>query len=169
MKKLICKVDGAERALYYGATPDKYEVDGAAFVADTAEVCPGIFSILIDGESLRVTVSPDLGTPETSASYRVTVGKEEFVIEVVDARKWVRAGGALQAEGSGRIAAPMAGKVVRMLVSQGQAVEAGQSLLVVEAMKMQNEIKSPRSGRVVHTPVVEGQAVAAGQELMVID
>ena len=64
--------------------------------------------------------------------------------------------------------APMPGKVVRVLVESGSAVAAGQGLLVVEAMKMQNEIKSPKEGKVERINVREGQAVNAGEVLAII-
>jgi biotin carboxyl carrier protein len=62
----------------------------------------------------------------------------------------------------------MPGKVVRVLVKAGDSVEAGQGLLVVEAMKMQNEIRSPKSGTVERVPAIEGQAVNAGEVLCVV-
>ena len=63
----------------------------------------------------------------------------------------------------------MPGKVVRVLVKPGETVEAGQGLLVVEAMKMQNEMRAPRAGRIVSLPAVEGATVAAGEVLVVIE
>jgi biotin carboxyl carrier protein len=73
--------------------------------------------------------------------------------------------GALEAEGRQQITAPMPGKVVRVLLQEGDTVEAGQGLLVVEAMKMQNEIRSPKSGRVEKLFAKEGLAVNAGDVL----
>ena len=85
-----------------------------------------------------------------------TVGLE-FNAEVIDPRSWRgRRHGSAEAEGRQQIVAPMPGKVVRLLVKAGDAVEAGQGLLVVEAMKMQNEIRSPKSGTVER--VVVGDA-----------
>jgi pyruvate carboxylase subunit B len=72
----------------------------------------------------------------------------------------------VQAEGRQQVVAPMPGKVVRVLVSAGEQVEAGQGLLVVEAMKMQNEIRSPKSGTVEKVVASEGQAVNAGDVLV---
>ena len=67
------------------------------------------------------------------------------------------------------MAAPDAGQVVRMLVPLGAAVTAGQGLMVVEAMKMQNEMRAPKSGNVVSIPVKEGDTVMSGEVLMVIE
>ena len=66
------------------------------------------------------------------------------------------------------LASPMPGKVVRVLVAVGDEVAAGQGLLVVEAMKMQNEMKSPRAGKVLSLAAVEGATVSAGQPLATI-
>ncbi|HSB13592.1 MAG TPA: acetyl-CoA carboxylase biotin carboxyl carrier protein subunit, partial [Bryobacteraceae bacterium] len=65
--------------------------------------------------------------------------------------------------------APMPGKVVRVLAAEGDLVEAGQGLLVVEAMKMQNEVKAPKAGRVAALAAREGGTVAAGDVLAVIE
>ena len=71
--------------------------------------------------------------------------------------------------GSAEIIAPMPGKVVRVLVEAGQEVEAGVGLVVVEAMKMQNEMKSPRAGKVISITVSAGDTVEAGTLLAVIE
>jgi biotin carboxyl carrier protein len=63
----------------------------------------------------------------------------------------------------------MPGKVVRLLVAPGDAVTAGQGLIVVEAMKMQNEIKAPRAGRVLEVRAAEGATVAAGEALLILE
>ncbi len=87
-------------------------------------------------------------------------------MEVTDPRVWRgRRHGALEVEGRQQVTAPMPGKVVRVLVSEGDAVEAGQGLLVVEAMKMQNEIRSPKNGKVEKLLAREGLAVNAGDVL----
>jgi biotin carboxyl carrier protein len=72
-------------------------------------------------------------------------------------------------EGVETITAPMPGKVVRVLVAPGDAVEAGQGLVVVEAMKMQNEMKASLAGRVATVPAREGATVAAGEVLATIE
>ena len=71
--------------------------------------------------------------------------------------------------GSATLAAPMPGKVVRLLASVGDEVVASQGVLIVEAMKMQNEIQAPRAGRVVEIRVREGQTVNSGEALAVIE
>jgi biotin carboxyl carrier protein len=73
------------------------------------------------------------------------------------------------AHGEQRITAPMPGRVVRVLVAPGDAVEARQAVVVVEAMKMENELRSPRAGRVKEVAVPAGSSVEAGRVLVVID
>jgi biotin carboxyl carrier protein len=100
---------------------------------------------------------------------KLQTGTHEFSAEVIDPRAWSgRRHGGVEAEGRQQITAPMPGKVVRLLVKTGDHVEAGQGLLVVEAMKMQNEIRSPKSGTVEKVFASEGQAVNAGEALCII-
>ena len=77
--------------------------------------------------------------------------------------------GAAEMEGQQQILAQMPGKVIRLLVLVGDEVEAGQGLVVVEAMKMQNEIRSPKKGKVERVLATEGQNVNAGEVLAWVD
>jgi len=136
-------------------------LDGQPVAADAIEISPGVYSILLEGHAheVRVMSAPD-------GSLKVQSGLYEFAAEVVDPRSWRgRRHGVLEAEGRQQILAPMPGKVVRLLVKAGDKVEAGQGLLVVEAMKMQNEIRSPKSGVVERLQAKEGQPVNAGEVL----
>ncbi len=99
----------------------------------------------------------------------VVIDGFRFAVEVRDPRRMARQSGARSREGVETVTAPMPGKVVRVLVAPGDAVEAGQGLVVVEAMKMQNEMKAPRAGRVSAVPAREGATVAAGEALAVIE
>jgi len=63
----------------------------------------------------------------------------------------------------------MPGKVVRVLTEAGRQIKAGEGILIVEAMKMQNEVKSPKSGRIVEINLREGQTINAGEVLVVIE
>jgi biotin carboxyl carrier protein len=98
----------------------------------------------------------------------VKIGGNQFSTMVID-RKHRRPTAEHRTEGRQNLTAPMPGKVVRVLLSQGDDVAAGQGVVVVEAMKMQNEIKSPKSGRVVEIRVTEGASVNANQILAVVD
>jgi biotin carboxyl carrier protein len=120
---------------------------------------------LLNGKSHEIRV-----TPTPTGALTLQTGPHEFTAEVIDPRAWRgRRQGAIEAEGRQQILAPMPGKIVRVLVQTGEAVQAGQGLLVVEAMKMQNEIRSPKSGTVERLLVKEGQPVNAGEILAWID
>jgi biotin carboxyl carrier protein len=136
-------------------------LDGQLLDADAVEVAPNIFSILIRGKSHEIHVTPSPG----GSSLKLQTGAQEFTAEVIDPRAWRGRHSAVEAEGGQQIVAPMPGKVVRLLVKAGDKVEAGQGLLVVEAMKMQNEIRSPKSGTVERLLAKEGQLVNAGEVL----
>ena len=138
-------------------------LDGRPVEADSVEVATGTYSILLGGQSFEVRVQP------AADGLRVHAGGREFSAQVLDPRAWRgKRGGVLEAEGRQQITAPMPGKVVRLLVKANDAVEAGQGLLVVEAMKMQNEIRTPKTGKVERLLVTEGQAVNAGEVLAVV-
>ena len=138
-------------------------LDGTPIEVDAVEVATSTFSILLDGQSYEVRVS------QLSDGLHITSGGAEYLAAVRDPKQWRGArGGVLEAEGRQQIAAPMPGKVVRVLVKAGDAVDAGQGLLVVEAMKMQNEIKSPKAGKVERVHVSEGQNVNAGEALAIV-
>jgi biotin carboxyl carrier protein len=137
--------------------------DGRRFEADAVELSPGVYSVLLNGRSLETHVEAAPQGLLVRTAHRV------FVVEIVDPRSWQRRrSGRIELEGRQQVAAPMPGKVVRVLVCRGQRVEAGQGLLVVEAMKMQNELRSPKSGTVDQLLAQEGQAVNAGQVLAVV-
>jgi biotin carboxyl carrier protein len=144
-----------------GADRWKITLDGQPVDADAVEITPNTLSLLLEGQSYDVRLSP---SPD--GVLRIQTGLQEFSAEVADPRAWRgRTHSALEAQGRQQIVAPMPGKVVRVLVKAGDKVEVGQGMLVVEAMKMQNEIRSPKGGTVVRLHVKEGQPVNAGEVL----
>jgi biotin carboxyl carrier protein len=139
----------------------KISLDGKELEASVLEVAPHTFSVLLNGESHQIRVAP-----RTDGTLTLYTSLAEYPAEVSDPRIWRgRRHGALEAEGRQQITAPMPGKIVRLLVSEGDQVEAGQGLLVVEAMKMQNEIRSPKKGKVEKLLAKENQAVNVGDIL----
>jgi biotin carboxyl carrier protein len=138
-------------------------VDGRPLNADATEVEPGVYSILLNNQAFEVRVERRAG------KLRVFVAGREYLLEIDDPRQWRRDRGATHhAAGRQQVLAPMPGKVIRALVETGQEVESGQGLIVVEAMKMQNEVRSPKSGKVERLMVTEGQTIQAGDVLCVI-
>ena len=98
------------------------------------------------------------------------VDGESFQVDLVDPRREApTASDGAQAAGPVAVSAPMPGKVVRILTAEGEEVSQGQGLVVVEAMKMQNELGSPKSGRIRAVRVAEGQAVNAGEPLVLVE
>jgi biotin carboxyl carrier protein len=143
----------------------KISLDGNPLDANVVEVAPNVFSVLLNGDShqVRIALRPD-------GTLTLHTGLAEYHAEVTDQRSWRgRRHGAIEAEGRQQITAPMPGKVVRLLVKQGDSVEAGQGLLVVEAMKMQNEIRSPKSGKIEKLFAIEGQPVNSGEVLLWVE
>jgi biotin carboxyl carrier protein len=141
-----------------------WTIDGRALDADAEEVSPGIYSILIGGQSFEVRVESN-----SDSQLRVTVAGREFNAAIRNSRKWKRDRRAgAEAEGPQQVTAPMPGKIVLVLVKTGETVEAGQGIAVVEAMKMQNEIRSPKSGTVERLLVAVGQTVNAGEVVAIV-
>lgn len=135
---------------------------GPETLADVEMAEAGVYSILIGGRSYEARVE------ETPAALVVIIDGRRFEIEARDPRRFQRKGAGGAADGVQTVAAPMPGKVVRVLAAAGDDVAAGQGLLVVEAMKMQNEMKSPRAGKVLSLAAREGATVAAGEILATI-
>jgi biotin carboxyl carrier protein len=121
---------------------------------------PGCYSVLINGRSYRVA---------RTLTGEYDVNGLSFPTEVFDPRALRARGKGSASHGRENVAASMPGKVIRVLVSEGDTVEAGQGLVVVEAMKMQNEMKSPKAGRIVEVKTKPDAAVAAGDVLVVVE
>ncbi|MGB2635438.1 MAG: biotin/lipoyl-containing protein [Candidatus Acidiferrum sp.] len=143
----------------------KVSLDGKPVDADVILAAPNAVSVILDGAVFEIHIAPSL-----DGTYKLQTGPHEFQADVRDPRAWHgRKQGALEAEGRQQIIAPMPGKVIRLLVNVGDEVEVGQGLVVVEAMKMQNEIRSPKKGKVERLHAKEGQAVNAGDVLAWVD
>jgi biotin carboxyl carrier protein len=165
--KFEVQISGKTRTVELQRDSDRWKIslDGAPIDADAVEISPNVFSILLNGESYEVRLAA-----ANDGKLTLQTRHHEFIAEVVDPRTWRgRRHGAVEAEGRQQIVAPMPGKVVRLLVKAGDKVETGQGLLVVEAMKMQNEVRSPKTGTVERLLAKEGQPVNAGEVLAWID
>jgi len=125
----------------------------------------GTVSLLVDGKSYSATLD------ERGARVHVRVKDSVFPMEILDEKKLRlrRAAAKFTAEGKQTLTAPMPGKVVRVLVAMGDEVKEGQGLLIVEAMKMENELKSPKAGKVVELHVHEGQTVEGNAKLCAVE
>lgn len=130
-----------------------------------------VLSIVLEGRSyevLRETVTA--AEAESGISINVVIAGQRYAAELRDPRalRSRRAPGH-HGEGPRRIVSPMPGKVVRVLAAEGQQVEAGAGVLVIEAMKMQNELKSPKQGVIAKMTVAVGTAVNAGDVLAIVE
>ena len=164
--KLELKVNGAPGRieLLEPAPECRFRLDDGAEQAAQVELAePCVYSILMDGRSYDARVED---TPEGSVV--VVIDGYRFEIDVRDPRRMRRHGSGGSGEGVQNVVAPMPGKVVRVLVAPGDAVETGQGLIVVEAMKMQNEMKAARAGAVLSVSAREGATVTAGEVLATI-
>ena len=132
-------------------------------LGEVDEISPGVYSVLRHGQSFVVRL---IGGP---GNYEVAVDGHRFPLQLEDLRDAASANNTSEQSGRVEVKSAMPGKVVRVLVRNGDLVEPGQSLIVVEAMKMQNELKSPKTGRVVKINVSEGATVQAGQVLVVLE
>jgi biotin carboxyl carrier protein len=147
----------------------KISIDGRVTPLDEAgegsvlEIAPGLYSVLYRGRSYEVRVS------NNGDGWRATVGGRSFAVDVEDPRNASKRSNASFGHLHRDVKAPMPGKVIRMLVREGDEVTAGQGLAVVEAMKMQNEMKTLRAGRVVRVAAKDGDTVAAGDVLVTLE
>ena len=131
--------------------------------ASVIEISPSVFSILLGTRSFTVYLSKD------GERMEALVGNARRWIAVADTRDRRMGAKANAASGPMEIRSQMPGKIIKVLVTPGSAVTAGQGLLVVEAMKMQNEMKSPKDGVVARIQVSEGATVSAGETLIVVE
>jgi biotin carboxyl carrier protein len=162
--KFAAKVGETEHEIVVARLDGLYVVtlDGAEHVVDARKLEADFYSILYEGKSYEVSVET------AGAKYVVRHGAHEQVVELADASRGGRE--ELRKKGGPEtVDSVMPGKVVRVLVSPGDEVNAGQGLVVVEAMKMENGIGAPRAGRVKSVDVAPGQNVETGARLVVLE
>ncbi len=147
--------------------PGRFEVKlrGAVHVVDAFKHDYGTLSLIVDTASYTAMLD------QRAAHVRVRVKDSVYPIEILDEKKlrMRRAAARFTVEGRQTVTAPMPGRIVRVLVRAGDEVREGQGLVVVEAMKMENEMKSPKDGKVVEVLVSEGQAVEGNAKLCVVE
>jgi biotin carboxyl carrier protein len=168
MKKLRLSIDGKESVLQLDSSSGSlnYRFTGALVESGTASITPvqhGIVSVLLNGQSYTAHILPG------KSELEVWIGNKRYTVRVSDLRDRPMSDAKLSLAGPFELHALMPGKVVKLLVDPGAKVKSGQSLIVVEAMKMQNEMKSPKDGVVTRIFAVAGAAVGAGERLMLIE
>jgi biotin carboxyl carrier protein len=143
----------------------KLVVDGRAVVVDARPVRPGTWSVIVDGRSHLVDLDPRATGTAVSSALAEAVAK----VEDARTRKLARAaarGGTV--ETGEQLVAPIAGKVVKLLVAEGDPVAPGQGVVVLEAMKMENELAAERGGTVAAIHKQAGQSVESGELLVTL-
>jgi len=162
LMKLVVELEGEKREveLTRDGRNVTATVDDREYVLDASEPEPGVFLLKHDGRVFEAYAD------EKS----VTIAGRTFETNVVDPKRLRGSvAGAAAEHGHAEIRTAMPGKVVRILKSAGDAVTKGEGVIVVEAMKMQNELKSPKDGTIGDIKVAEGTTVGAGDVLVVID
>ncbi len=130
------------------------------FDVSLSEPQPGVYSVLVGNGSFEVVLR------EVDEALDVAIAGRSYRVHVEDPATISRAE---HAGTSSVVRSVMAGKVIDVLVAEGDEIEAGKPLLIIEAMKMENEIRSPRDGTVRSISVQSGQAVETGAELLVVE
>ncbi|MBA3538840.1 MAG: biotin attachment protein [Deltaproteobacteria bacterium] len=168
-RELVVTADGQERAVAIDGVPGatgqfRVTIDGIEHVVDARAIRPGTWSILLDGRNFLVDLD------RRRAGIAASVGDSETMLVVEDAlhRRLAQAaaGGRGTVARGESIRAPIAGKVVKVLVAPGDTVAAGAAVIVLEAMKMENELISERGGTIGAIHKQAGQAVDTGDLLI---
>jgi biotin carboxyl carrier protein len=143
------------------------EIDGRKYELEVSEPEPNVYLLKNAGKIYEIFVSP---RQNLTSPFRVKVKNSEFEINLFDSKRLRGAGaGAEHGDGAAEIKTAMPGKVVRVLTEQGAEIKQGEAVIVVEAMKMQNEMKSPKDGIVKEIRFAEGSTVNAGDILAIIE
>jgi biotin carboxyl carrier protein len=140
-------------------------IDGNDFLVDGKKTGRTNYSLIVDNRSFEIEVD------NSEDEYRVLVDGRNYHVHLVDERR-VRVGGGqsdIDLQGRQKVSVPMPGKVIAVLVSEGDSVERGQGLVIVEAMKMENEVRSPIAGEVKEIKVKPGDAVEGGAVLVIVE
>jgi biotin carboxyl carrier protein len=142
----------------------KCHLNGKEVQVDAVLPRRDVLSLLVDDHAFEIK------REQTATDLHLWVGSTRFAVELRDPRSLrSRKGSGADETGPRKVIAPMPGRVVRILLAEGAAVEAGQGIIVVEAMKMQNEIKSPKKGIVNKIAAAAGSTVNAGDVLAIVE
>ena len=158
-KQIAAEVEGGENHRYV------VSIDGQRFEVDWAAIREGAASMMIGARSYSVHYE------EEGDEIVVYLRSQPFLVDVASEQRFRLRGltSKFSTEGRQVVLAPMPGKVVRVMVALGDEVREGQGLVVVEAMKMENELKSPKAGKVVELPAQEGSPVEKNARLVVVE
>ena len=151
------------------------DLDGRTHIVDARRISDSVVSMLVQTGDATVpsrSIDAAFATQHAPGEFDVHLDGRTIPLQIRPAGSFGRqnkTGAGAPTSGPQRVVAPMPGKVVRVLVKPGDDVKARQGLVVVEAMKMENELRAPRDGRVRDVAVAEGQSVDAGAVLLVVE
>jgi biotin carboxyl carrier protein len=161
---VLTALDGSQKTYKIENLNGMWHVDGRQVTIDASSPDPGALSLLIGGRSFEARKTT------ISGENVIDVNGQRYAFEVRDPKSLKsRRRAAAGHEGPKKVTAPMPGKVIRIIAPTGTEVEAGAGVVVIEAMKMQNELKSPKAGRVAKISVKEGDTVNPGDTLAIIE
>jgi len=140
-------------------------IENKSFSVDAIYPDQHAISLIVDGKSY------ELGLEKRDQNYCIHFSNGTVDLELFDARKYKAAEFEKKSSPSGplKITAPMPGKVIKVAVTENAEVSEGDPLLIIEAMKMQNELKAPRAGRIHQIHAKAGEAVSPQQTLMILE
>jgi biotin carboxyl carrier protein len=159
-------IDGTKHRLELDRTEEGWQckLDGRAVALDAVLARRDVLSVLINGHAFEIK------RERTATDMHLWVGSARYAADLRDPRSLrSRRGAATGDQGARKLLAPMPGKVVRVLAPEKTQVEAGQGVIVVEAMKMQNEMKAVKKGVVKQVLVKEGANVNAGDVMAIVE
>ena len=158
-------IDGKNHRLELDRNDGRWScrLDGQTVKVDAVIVRPDVLSLRIGDRAFEIKCE------RTASDLNIWVGSTRFAADVRDPRSLRGRARAADDQGPRKLTAPMPGKIVRVLVEEGAEVDSGNGVVVVEAMKMQNEIKSPKKGKIQKILVTQGTAVNAGDVLAIVE
>ena len=143
-------------------------VDGQPIPVDLRELQPGLLSLLLTTPEGRIQSFHCLADPSVDDP-AILINGHRIPYTVTDPRSLRATSATASATGPRPLKSPMPGRIIRVLVAQGDEVEQGQGCVVIEAMKMQNELKAPRAGKVSKLTATVGETVPANAVLLIIE
>lgn len=167
--KLLAEISGQEHKLNVTREASRVmaEINGRQLELEAHTPQAGVYSLLLQGRVYQCRVER---AADGRDSFEVAIGNSSYTVNLSDTKRLRSASQAgAHADKTAQILAPMPGKVVRILVEEGASVEAGDGIIVVEAMKMQNEMKSPKAGKVTSIKTSAGATVNSGDVLAIVE
>lgn len=143
------------------------EIDGRVYELEASEPELNVYLFKHANRIYQIFVSPN---EKAGEPFAVNAGNQNYEIKIVDPKRLRGSGaGSSQTEGASEIKTAMPGKVVKVLVETGAEIKQGDGVIIVEAMKMQNEMKAPKDGTIKEIRFPEGATVNAGDVLAIIE